>query len=318
MKLLPAPHHGVMAGIAAFLITFASCGASAADNERAGPDWTPAGVEKQRAAQELNCRRNITTETYNDCACVARTMAELATAPGETRSFMLFTEQAYDACPQQDRAVLAKSIFESCESYMSTVRTDHASFCKCAADGFVQRFYAGKPQVNQRWREKLRRDAMESCGLGDQSKAIVTSTPVSAADAANGCVKFYANEKRISSNAAENKRLGHESRTSPDVVLVNDCGNIIRLMTTVEYAAPVENARPECAIKRLFPGENFQVRSQSKVVRSGLETRIPRTNLFLCLGDVVESGVNRFKNDCSCGAFPRVEVPLGETLKPLP
>ena len=97
-----------------------------------------------------------------------------------------------------------------------------------------------------------------------------------------------------------------------------DHGKTIRLMTPLVQAAPTNNAPRECAIKRVSSAEAIEVRSQSRVSRAGLNPQVPREPLFLCLGDIHEAGVNRFKNECSCDGFERLEIPLSETLKPQP
>jgi hypothetical protein len=117
--------------------------------------------EKVRTEKEAQCRNNGVTAVWYDCACFGRRMAEDAATAGESRPVR--TEQeAFEACPQLDNAPIETSVFASCDSYMVSVRPDHESICRCTAQKTAAVFIA-KPMNNLRYREKLRRDAMEQC-----------------------------------------------------------------------------------------------------------------------------------------------------------
>ncbi|MEP7245580.1 MAG: hypothetical protein ABI885_18165 [Gammaproteobacteria bacterium] len=120
-----------------------------------------AAFEKVRAEQQSQCRDNGVTAAWYDCACFGRKMAEDAAAAGESRP-VLAQKEAYEACPQDDKAPIESSVFASCDSYMVSVRKDHEAVCRCTAQKTAAAFLA-KPMNNLRYREQLRRDAMDQC-----------------------------------------------------------------------------------------------------------------------------------------------------------
>ena len=117
--------------------------------------------EKVRAGREAECRDNGVTATWYDCGCFGRKMAEDAATAGESR-LVPALEASYEACPQNDKAPIETSVFQSCDSYMVSVRQDHDAVCRCTAEKTAAAFLA-KPMNNLRYREQLRRDAMNQC-----------------------------------------------------------------------------------------------------------------------------------------------------------
>jgi hypothetical protein len=120
-----------------------------------------AAFEKVRAEQEAQCRDNSVTAAWYNCACYGRKMAEDAATAGESRPIRA-QQEAYETCPQDDKTPIEKTVFESCDSYMVSVRQDHEAVCRCTAQKTAAAFLV-KPMNNLRYREQLRRDAMSQC-----------------------------------------------------------------------------------------------------------------------------------------------------------
>ncbi len=129
-----------------------------------------AAAEKARADGEASCSANTFLSHFVNCACVGQTLAEYAATPGESRPIQSQND-AQLACPQRDPAPIEAYVFQGCDSYMVTVRTDHEAFCKCTAKKTAAAYLAS-PRVNLRYVENLRRNAMEECGIADKSTQI--------------------------------------------------------------------------------------------------------------------------------------------------
>lgn len=117
--------------------------------------------EEVRLKKERSCLDNRVTGTWYNCGCFGRKLAEDAATAGEN-SPISAEGAAFDACPQDDPAPIERTVFESCESYLPSVRQDHEAVCRCTARKTAAAFLA-KPTNNLRYREQLRRDAMEQC-----------------------------------------------------------------------------------------------------------------------------------------------------------
>jgi hypothetical protein len=138
--------------------------------------------EAERAQAEATCRaESYSTELFN-CACVGKQVAERAAAADQpvnhTTNYQRFAQMAFDACPQDDKAVLEAKAFRGCDSVQVNLRTDHVEYCHCVG-GVVAQEFLSAPAIGVQKFEMLMRNGYAKCGQNSDATRIKTmKTPV--------------------------------------------------------------------------------------------------------------------------------------------
>ena len=113
------------------------------------------------------CRANSKLNVLHDCKCLTEQFRSMANAIGQP---VLPLGALAQVCPAAKKTTY-DWVFTTCDDYMRNVRTDHESFCGCAAERFATSYLA-RPNSLLRQVDALRRDSMVACGLADRTHAI--------------------------------------------------------------------------------------------------------------------------------------------------
>ena len=126
---------------------------------------SPKAIEKSIAVYSRNC---TTTGMYlgylHDCECLTQGARKVLEAKGRSQVSPEDQAQLGQTCPAA-KNVTYDWVYQTCDGYMKSVRSDHGEFCACTAEHFAVAFRS-HPNSNLRKVEALKAESMKACSLG--------------------------------------------------------------------------------------------------------------------------------------------------------